>query len=233
MSSAAARICLAAGLAIFTVATPTQAENVQLTARTGATALTGELLNFDGTTYRVATPYGIVTVNADAVDCEGPGCPGPDGFVSDWMISGASDSTRALIPRLIEAFAAEEDLGFVRQAEDATHELYVLIDVAAEREVARIRLRHTTAREGFADLVAETADMAMALRPPAADEQPLPPKGDNSIQVKKQRLAHLQLGLPLPLLRRTSGPQGQQTERERREIPARKCLRGVKLIGVI
>ena len=56
MSSAAARICLAAGLAIFTVATPTQAENVQLTARTGATALTGELLNFDGTTYRVATP---------------------------------------------------------------------------------------------------------------------------------------------------------------------------------
>lgn len=170
MSSAAARICLAAGLAIFTVATPTQAENVQLTARTGATALTGELLNFDGTTYRVATPYGIVTVNADAVDCEGPGCPGPDGFVSDWMISGASDSTRALIPRLIEAFAAEEDLGFVRQAEDATHELYVLIDVAAEREVARIRLRHTTAREGFADLVAETADMAMALRPPAADE---------------------------------------------------------------
>jgi hypothetical protein len=38
------------------------------------------------------------------------------------------------------------------------------------------------------------------------------------MQEKQQRLAHLQLGLPLPLLRRTSAPQDQQTERKRREL---------------
>ncbi|MDU8942410.1 substrate-binding domain-containing protein [Ovoidimarina sediminis] len=164
------RFCLTAGLAVLVASGAARADTVDLTARTGTMTLTGELLNFDGTTYRIASQYGIVTVNADAVNCDGPGCPGPDGFISDWMISGASDSTRALIPPLIEAFAAEEGLGFVRQVEDASHELYVLIDVEAERDVARIRLRHTTAREGFADLVAETADMAMALRPPGVDE---------------------------------------------------------------
>jgi hypothetical protein len=36
-------------------------------------------------------------------------------------------------------------------------------------------------------------------------------------QVKQRRLAHPQLGLPSPLLRRTSAPQDQQTERKWRE----------------
>ena len=50
--------------------------------------------------------------------------------------------------------------------------------------------------------------------------QTLPPKGDNSTQAEKQRLASAsggQLGLPLPLFRRTAALQQQQTECKRRE----------------
>ena len=148
-------------------------EAVELRAKEGDIVIRGELLNIDGTTYRVASPYGILTVNADATICEGPGCPGPDGFVSEWMISGDVESTRHLAPALIEGFAAAEGLGFARQVEDDTHELYALINVEKERTVARIRLRHTRAREGFADLVAEQAGMALALRPPSEAEMAL------------------------------------------------------------
>ena len=50
--------------------------------------------------------------------------------------------------------------------------------------------------------------------------QPLPLKGDNSLQGEQQRLASAvagQLGLPSFLLRRTSALQEQQTEGKRRE----------------
>jgi hypothetical protein len=53
--------------------------------------------------------------------------------------------------------------------------------------------------------------------------QPLLPEGDNFTQLKQQRLASAvggQLGLQSPLLRRTCTPQGQQTERKRREWPS-------------
>ena len=45
----------------------------------------------------------------------------------------------------------------------------------------------------------------------------MPPRGNNSTQVVEQRLTPPQLGLPSPLLRRTSALQEQQTERKRRE----------------
>ena len=146
------------------------AGEVTLTSLDGDITLSGELLSFDGDFYRIASDYGILTVDADRVDCAGRECPVGGEFVARLMISGAAVATERLIPDLIEGFATDQGYGWVRQDEDATHVLYVLTAIGREAPVAEIRVRRTTSAEGFADLVAEQADIAVSFREPYAEE---------------------------------------------------------------
>ncbi len=139
------------------------AQDVRLSSRDGSFALEGTLLGFDGEFYRVDTVYGPLTVDALGVNCKGPGCPDLEAFVAEVTLSGAEAMGAVLMPALLEAFAAQRGLKAAREIRDALGFTYSIAD-AEGRVLARVGFRLTTTDEGFADLVAGEADLAMAAR---------------------------------------------------------------------
>jgi phosphate transport system substrate-binding protein len=166
-------ILLAALAAIFFAAPGARAEDVTLTSRDNTIQVTGSLLQYDGEFYRVDTDYGVLTLEAQGVRCDGPGCPDPGAWVAEITISGARTIAEALMPHLIEAFALSRGLAVTKTILDDSHFVYALHDPAAAGAppLAEITLRASTTDEGFADLIAEEADIALAIRPPTEAER--------------------------------------------------------------
>ncbi len=124
----------------------------------------GSLLSFDGEFFRVETKYGLLTVDAQGVVCEGIGCPNLEAYVAEVNLSGSRLMGDLLVPALLQAFADRNGYSVLREVADDTHSTFVMSD--QDREIARFGLRSTTTSEGFADLIAEAADIAMVLREP-------------------------------------------------------------------
>ena len=195
--------------AVFLMPSATaDAGEVTLTSLDGDITLSGELLSFDGDFYRIASVYGVLTVDADRVDCVGRDCPVGGEFVAQLMISGAAVGTERLIPALIEGFAIDQGYGWVRQDEDATHVLYVLTAIGREAPVAEIRVRRTTSAEGFADLVAEQADIAVSFREPLAAELALAGEAGLGDLSEPGRARVAALDALVPVVGRTSALSG-------------------------
>ncbi len=147
---------------------PAAAQDVTLTSRDGSFTLDGTLTTFDGEFYLIETIYGPLTVDGLGVTCTGPGCPDLEAFVAEVTLSGAEAMGSVLMPALLEAFAAQRGLRAAREIRDPLGFTYILSDPEA-RPLARLDFRLTTTDEGFADLVADEADVAMAareIRPP-------------------------------------------------------------------
>lgn len=140
------------------------ADDVTLRSRDGAIELSGTLLGFDGEFYRVETQYGELTVDGSGVLCEGPGCPSLTDFVAELSISGSSTIGDVLMPALVEGFALQSGLKAERVKIDDTHFEYVLSTPDSESPVGRFQFRVSSTDEGFADLLADEADLVMALR---------------------------------------------------------------------
>jgi phosphate transport system substrate-binding protein len=140
-----------------------RAQDVTLSSPDGGVSVTGKLLGFDGLFYRIASQYGEVTVDGSAVRCSGSGCQDPDTFVADIQLSGSAAMGKVLMPALIEAFALRRTLQAVREPQDDNHFSYRLTDEAG-RDLGIFRFRVTTTNEGFADLLADEADIVMAQR---------------------------------------------------------------------
>ena len=158
------------GLLCLGLAGQLAAQDITLTSRDGAVSLSGNLLGFDGEYYRIETVYGELTVDGSGVLCEGPACPNLEDYVARLSISGAASMAEVLLPALIEGFALREGYGFRREALDASHFEYLLFDRQTGRDLGRFRLRATNSDEGFADLLAQEADIAMSLREIRPDE---------------------------------------------------------------
>lgn len=167
MRSAAVKLaatCLWLGLA-----TAGGAQDVRLTSRDGDLTLDGTMLGFDGEFYRIDSIYGTLTLDASGVNCAGPGCPDLDAFVAEVTVSGAESMGAVLMPALVEAFAAERGLTADHGPRDALGFTYT-ISGGGGRVLARIGFRLTTTDEGFADLLAGEADLAMAAREVGPEE---------------------------------------------------------------
>lgn len=145
-------------------------QEVTLTSRDGSVEVTGQLLGFDGEFFRVDTVYGILTLDGSGVTCTGASCPNPEGFVPEFMISGASESGAVLIPALLEAFAEREGYALRREVEDESHFAYQLSEPNGE-QAAQVKFRITSSDEGFADLLAQQADIALSFRSITDDER--------------------------------------------------------------
>mgnify|MGYP000244710934 FL=1 len=146
------------------------AQDVTLSSRDGGVEVSGTLLSFDGEFYRVETVYGVLTLDSQAVLCEGPGCPDLEAYVAEFTLSGARSMGAVLMPALIEAFAARQGLSARRMVRDDDHFTYVLGQPETGHDAARITFRLSTTAEGFADLLAGETDLVMALREARADE---------------------------------------------------------------
>ncbi len=161
------KLCAAFGAALFCLsnwASPLAAQDVALRSRDGAIELDGTLLGFDGEFYRIQTQYGELTVDGSGVTCDGPGCPSLIDYVAELSVSGSAMAGSVLMPALIEGFARRNGLTAEREATDPTHFSYLLRQPDTGRLVGRFGFRITNTDEGFADLLADEADVVMALR---------------------------------------------------------------------
>lgn len=160
----------AIAFAMGLLALPAFAQDITLVSRDGSVELSGSLLGFDGEYYRIDTTYGELTVDASGVRCEGPACPNLEDYVARLSVSGAASMAEVLLPALVEGFAMREGYGLRREVLDATHVEYLLFDRISGRDLGRFLFRATTSDEGFADLLALEADIAMSVREIRPDE---------------------------------------------------------------
>ena len=158
--------------ALFAICSFVQAvaQDVTLIARDGAVEISGTLLGFDGDFYRIDTTFGTLTVDGTGVNCEGPGCPNLTNFVAEVVVSGASSMSDVLLPALVEAFALRHGYSVLRDDAMTNRLIYELSDSQDGAVVARFTFLATSTDEGFADLLADEADIALALREVRSDE---------------------------------------------------------------
>lgn len=166
----ALRAALCAALFLLSGLLPALAQDVTLYSRDGSIEIGGTLLGYDGEFYRVETIYGEITVDGSGVLCEGVGCPNLDTFVAEVGISGSATMGRVLMPALLEAFAAREGYDIRRDEVEGSYFRYSLSDGRTGDDVARFHFHVTNTDEGFADLLANEADMVMSLREIRRDE---------------------------------------------------------------
>ncbi|SMX33803.1 substrate-binding domain-containing protein [Maliponia aquimaris] len=158
------RAAVFAALFLCSLAAAAFAQDVTLRSRDGSIALSGTLLGFDGEFYRVQTRYGELTVDGSGVSCTGVGCPSLTDYVADVTISGSATIGRVLMPALIEGFARRGGMTAHRSGEVSGAVVYEVRDGGSDRLLGRFHLRISDTDGGFADLLADEADMAMALR---------------------------------------------------------------------
>lgn len=163
------RAAIIAALPFLAIPVQALAQDVILRSHDGAVEISGNLLGFDGEFYRVDTVYGELTVDGSGVACEGPGCPDLQHYVARLVFSGTPTIGRVLMPALIEAFAIRGDYDVTR-AEISPQELHFGLHQGDGTQVGEFVFRLTNTDEGFADLLANEADIAMTLREARQEE---------------------------------------------------------------
>ncbi|WP_407494074.1 substrate-binding domain-containing protein [Pseudooceanicola sp. MF1-13] len=158
------RAAFCAALMLFTGLAPALSQDVTLTSNDGSVTIRGMLLGFDGEFYRVETDFGELTLDGSGVTCDGPACPNLSAFVAEMSISGAATTGTVLLPALIEAFAMRSGHSVDREDIGGNNVVYTLTDKTTGSVAGRFTIRSTNTDEGFADLLANEADLVMALR---------------------------------------------------------------------
>ena len=131
------------------------AQDVSLTARDGSLSLSGTLQGFDGAFYRIDTSFGLLTVDAEGVICEGPACPdllAPKAIIH---IVGEGRAGAALLPGLLAAFA--DSRGLEIQPGNPT----LLIDPTTRNTLADISFTPMTGAAAREALTTGRADLML------------------------------------------------------------------------
>mgnify|MGYP000043866532 CR=1 FL=1 len=165
------RAAASAALLLFSLARPLAAQDVTLTSPDGAVEITGNLLGFDGEFYRVDTKFGELTVDGSGVSCAGPGCPSLTDYVAELALSGSSTMAEVLLPALVEGFALRNGWRAARETLDGSHFRYSLARPDTGAALAHFTFRVSNTDEGFADLLANEADIVLALREIRTEER--------------------------------------------------------------
>lgn len=166
------RAAICAALLLFVSGTTGRAQDVTLSSPDGVVEITGNLLGFDGEFYRVETKFGELTLDGSGVSCDGPGCPSLSDFVAEVTLSGSANMAEVLLPALIEGFALRNGYKTRRDTQPDGNFEY-LLQQSEGRPVARFSFLVSSTDAGFADLIAQEADIVMARREIRAIEQNL------------------------------------------------------------
>ncbi|WP_425093796.1 hypothetical protein [Tropicimonas sp. S265A] len=141
---------------------PALADPITLHARVGSFSVTGTLLSFDGDYYRLASEDGVVSLRAAAVQCVGGACPAP-GETTGFTIAAADSLVDVLVPALVRAFAAQNALSVDRPS-DQDGAVFLLTGNGADTRRFSIKMRRMSTSEAFAELAAQTSDLAITDR---------------------------------------------------------------------
>lgn len=146
-------------------AAPAIAEQVALTSSDGAINIGGDLLEFSDNTYIIRTPVGDLRIRADAVSCEGPGCPVFGGEAGELTIVGSETLGDGLMPFLIEGFATEQGAQIVSQREaDGFTVSEVVADGGFGDPVGLFRVSSTSSSDAFFALQDANVQLGMSSR---------------------------------------------------------------------
>lgn len=145
------------------------ADEVTITSQGGALAFNGRIIGYDGKFLQIETEFGPLTLDYDAVICEGADCPDAENFVPILRFSGAAQMGDVMMPALVDAFARSRGQTITTETDDVNRFDLVVID-SDNREAARFSFHNTNSDEGFADLIAREADIVMAVREVRDDE---------------------------------------------------------------
>ena len=152
----------AAVFAAFLITGPAAAQDVTLAAREGGIVLTGTLQGFDGEFYRIETTYGMLTVDAQGVICEGPACPDMIAPKAVIRLSGAPDAGASLLPDLFRAFA--ERRGLVFEPAQGPGFAAMIRDPTTDKTLAEISFVPEAPDVAMASLAAGRAELVVASR---------------------------------------------------------------------
>jgi phosphate transport system substrate-binding protein len=147
-------------IAACALAVPVLAQDVTLTSRDGAIALSGTLLSFDGEFYRVETEFGALTVDGSGVVCDGPGCPGLGAFVAELSLAAPQALSARLAPALVAGFAAAEGYELRVGADEARFDL---VEPATGATVGRLSILSTASAAEAAAALADEGGADFAL----------------------------------------------------------------------
>lgn len=156
--------CAASLAAVVLAAPAAQAQDVLLQSRDGGISVSGTLLSYDGEFYRIQSEFGDLTLDAQALECDGPGCPDLLGFVPEIIVGGSRTIGEALLPALLAAFAAESGL-LLERREGVDGTVLALRSPGEARELARFAVDFSNSTSGLAALQAGAADIALTLVP--------------------------------------------------------------------
>lgn len=159
-----ARAVIFAALFLFGFSPIARAQDVTLISPDSQVEISGTLLGFDGEFYRVDTIYGELTVDGSGVRCEGPACPNLEDYVAELAISGEASVGSHLMPALITSFAQRAGLAIQREDLSPVVVRFLLSDRTTQRLTGIFTVRSTNTDEGFADLLANEADIVMSMR---------------------------------------------------------------------
>ena len=98
--------------------------------------------------------------------CHGRACPDNGPFVAGVSFAGDATVVRRLMPALVEAFGRTQGYTTLKVVQSDRRFRYDLREVSPARLVAQFSFSASTSGEGFDDLVADRADIVLALRPP-------------------------------------------------------------------
>jgi phosphate transport system substrate-binding protein len=146
------------------------AQDVTLISPDGKVEISGVLLGFDGEYYRLDTIYGELTVDGSSVRCEGPGCPNLEDYIAELTLSGEATVGRVLLPALIESFAQRSGLKLTHEDTAPTERVYIFTDRESDKVIGVFAVRSTSTDDGFAELLADDADIVMSQREVRANE---------------------------------------------------------------
>lgn len=149
------------------------AQDVTLISPDGKVEISGALRGFDGEYYRLDTIYGELTVDGSSVRCEGPGCPNLEDYIAELTLSGEASVGRVLLPALIETFAQSSGLKLTHEDTAPTERVYIFADPESDKVLGVFAVRSTNTDDGFADLLADQADIVMSQREVRVNEAKL------------------------------------------------------------
>lgn len=137
-----------------------QAQDVTLTSRDGALSISGLLQGYDGELFRVQSTYGLLTIDASGVICDGPACPDLTAPKAVIRIVGEADAGAALMPGLIAGFATSR--GLVYAAPLAPDGPATLTDPLTQRVLAEISFQPMRVAQAEAALRDGAAELMLA-----------------------------------------------------------------------
>ncbi len=148
---------------------PVKAQEVTLKSLDGTVSMTGDLLEFDGISYRILMLIGEISIDASQVVCEGPGCPNMLANQTEFTVAGSSGIGLNLLPTLIEVFALDRggDLDVTVNENGST--VYNVLE-ADGTVYASISVQATDSIDGFSKLLDGSAMIAMSSREVTASE---------------------------------------------------------------